>query len=139
MFLLHCWLCYYRFSCYVSLVFVFCISSFFFFFSVLAKRLARKSIPKMTCFLLSGSLSIYSINQSSVIPWWQICLMIHITFVTVKCVLFLSWCLISFTWHCRVSLSAYMIRGDLCFVCARCIVVRLTAAYCIELSRNCVE
>jgi len=68
-FLVHCWLCYYRFSYYVSLGLVFCFSWFFTFFSVLTKRLAGKSIPKMTCFVLSGKLlSINSVNQASTTP-----------------------------------------------------------------------
>ena len=33
-------------------------------FSVLATRLAGKSIPKMTCFVSSATLSIYSMSQS---------------------------------------------------------------------------
>jgi len=49
---------------YVSLGFVFCISWFSTFLSVLAMRLAGKSVPKMTYFVLSGTLSINSVNQS---------------------------------------------------------------------------
>jgi len=36
-------------------------------FSVLAKRFAGKSIPKMTCFVSSGTLSINSINYTQVV------------------------------------------------------------------------
>ena len=35
------------------------------FFSVLAKRLYEKSVPEMTCFVSSGTLSIYAISQSA--------------------------------------------------------------------------
>ena len=64
MFVLHCWLCYYRFSYYVGLGFVFCISWFFTFFSILVNRLAGKSVPGMTWFVSSGMLNINLIIQS---------------------------------------------------------------------------
>jgi len=58
-------LCWFRFSYYVSLGSV--------FFSVLTKMLAGKSLHKMTCYVLSGTLSIYTINQSiqqfNIINW----------------------------------------------------------------------
>jgi len=46
-------------------------ASFSHFFSVLAKRLSGKSVPKMTCFMSSGTLSICSVSHSinqSVLP-----------------------------------------------------------------------
>jgi len=75
MFLLHCWLCYYWFSYCVSLDFVFCISWFFTFFSVLGRRLPEKSIPEMTYFASNETLSINSIDQSATVTqhtshWW---------------------------------------------------------------------
>jgi len=55
---------------YVSLCFIFCFSVFFsLFFSILAKILSAKSVPKMTCFVSSGTLIIYSMNQS--IQWFE--------------------------------------------------------------------
>jgi len=62
MFVLHCWLYYYRFS-YVGLGFVFASPGFSLFFLVLAKRLAGKSIPEMTYFVLSETLSIHSVSH----------------------------------------------------------------------------
>jgi len=42
-----------------------CVSWFFTFFSLLAKRLDENSVPEMTYFVLSEVLSINSINQAT--------------------------------------------------------------------------
>jgi len=94
--MLHSWFCYYRFSYYVSLGFVFCFSWFFTFFSVLAKRLSGKSIPEITCFILSGTLSIYSVSTQS------ICVLLEFYIPDITC-----WILAVKNWNKESSIHFY--------------------------------
>ena len=56
---------------------------FFTFFSVLAKRVSGKSVPEMTFFVSSVTLTIYSINQSilgiNIVSWYRkfFCPLVH--------------------------------------------------------------
>jgi len=46
---------------------IFFLPAMFWIFSILAKRLAEKSIPKMTYLVLSGTLNLNSVNQFGII------------------------------------------------------------------------